>query len=227
MVDILYEDKDIIVVKKPYGVASQTERGSGEDMVSILMNYFHEKGEKIPYVGVIHRLDKNVAGVMVYGKNKTAAGKLCGQIAGKDVTKKYYAAVHNGGSLEAEGVMEDILVKDGRQNISRVAGAKDKGGKRAELKYRVMSKADIEGKEITFVNITLLTGRHHQIRVQFSTRGCPLAGDRKYGMPRGEDITMGNIGLYCFSLSFDHPSTGKRLTFTETPSEGIFKNMKI
>ncbi len=222
MVNILYEDKDIIVVEKPYGVSSQTERGSASDMVSILMNYLHENGAKVPYVGVVHRLDKNVGGVMVYGKNKMAAGKLCGQISGRDVVKKYYAAVFDGDKLSSEGIMYDMLIKDGRQNMSRVAKSGEKDAKKAELEYRVISEAEYEGKKITYVDITLLTGRHHQIRVQFASRGCPLVGDRKYGMSHNTDMQVRNVGLYCYSLSFAHPSTGKKLTFTKEPDSEIF-----
>lgn len=226
MVEILYEDKDIIVVEKPYGIASQTERGSTEDMVSLLMNYLHEKSEP-PYVGVVHRLDKNVAGIMVYAKNKNSAAVLSRQIADNKIDKRYYAAVYNGDILDDEGKLTDFLIRDGRTNSSKVTDENDKQGKRAELLYRKMSAITDNEKQVTFMDVKLITGRHHQIRVQFSSRGCPLSGDRKYGVLENKDSSYRNVGLYCYSLSFRHPKTGKEMTYTRQPSAGIFKEMTI
>lgn len=240
-VNILYEDNDIIVVEKPYGISSQTERGSSQDMVSLLLNYFHQtdlkntnkKPPKVPYVGVVHRLDKNVGGVMVYGKNKSSASKLSGQISDRNTTKKYYAIIHNGDRLPAEGTMTDILIRDGKTNTSRVADENEKNqpeAKKAELKYKLVrqvemeckSEKGVEKKKLYLADITLITGRHHQIRVQFSHRGCPLAGDRKYGAEENRDINFKNIGLYCYSMTFKHPVTGKKMTFEKKPDNAMF-----
>lgn len=248
-VNILYEDNDIIVVEKPYGIASQTERGSSQDMVSLLLNYFHQtdlnnakkvklseknkKPSKVPYVGVVHRLDKNVGGVMVYGKNKLSASKLSGQISDRNTTKKYYAIIHNGDNLPPEGILTDILIRDGKTNTSRVAGENEKNhpeAKKAELKYKLVGQAETECKsdkgmkkiKLYLADITLITGRHHQIRVQFSHRGCPLAGDRKYGAEENRNINFKNIGLYCYSMTFKHPVTGKQMTFEKKPDNAMF-----
>lgn len=240
-INILYEDKDIIVVEKPYGIASQTERGSSQDMVSLLMNYFHmsdaenkkELVSQAPYVGVVHRLDKNVGGVMVYGKNKMAAAKLSSQISGREAVKKYYAIIHHGERLTAEGTMTDVLIRDGHTNISRIAAGSEKNhkdAKKAELRYKLIGQAEItaggndslEKLKLYLADITLITGRHHQIRVQFSHRGCPLAGDRKYGAEENKHTSFRNTGLYCYSMTFRHPSTGKQMTFEKKPDNPMF-----
>ena len=197
MVNILYEDKDIIVVEKPYGVSAQTERGSSQDMVSILMNYFREKGEAAPYVGVVHRLDKNVAGVMVYGKNKAAAGKLSSDISNNLMKKKYYAVCCDSGKLPLEGIMEDRLIKCGRECLNNI--------------------------NMLLADVRLITGRHHQIRVQFASRGCPLIGDRKYNTCREAWEYINHVALYCYGLSFNHPASGRHMEFKNMPGETIFK----
>lgn len=230
---IIYEDNDIIVVEKPRGVASQTERGAEPDMVSMLMNYFSGQGSENPYVGVVHRLDKNVGGVMVYAKNKHAASALSLQMTGRTVVKKYYAAVYGSLSMDKEGTMEDMLARDSSTNTSRVADSGDKSAKKAELSYRVKAHGMLGENEVTILDITLLTGRHHQIRVQLSSRGYPLVGDRKYGGAAAltNDADMGGvyirgyIGLYCYTLTFIHPVTGKHMTFSRQPKDDIMRRI--
>ncbi len=222
MIDILYEDKDIIVVDKPVGVSSQVERGFGEDMISILMNYLHNKGENNPYIGVVHRLDKSVGGVMVYAKSKTAAAKLSNDIALRNIEKKYYAAIYNAEILKLEDTLEDFIMKNGKLNISEVVMSSVKGAKQAKLMYKIIETKEIEGIGISLVDIKLITGRHHQIRVQFSSRGCPLVGDRKYNKLDKVINGIKNIGLYCYGLTFNHPITNKKLEFQIVPKEEIF-----
>jgi 23S rRNA pseudouridine1911/1915/1917 synthase len=255
-VNILYEDKDIIVVEKPYGVSSQTERGTSQDMVSMLMNYFYEntaEKSKAPYVGVVHRLDKNVGGVMVYGKTKAAAAKLSSQISERSAVKKYFAVFFCPERIEKEGCMSDFLIRDGRTNTSRVASETERNcseAKKAELTYKIIGEAKLntageknknanfiqavkngeanESTEITaphigLADISLGTGRHHQIRVQFAHRGCPLVGDRKYGAEENRDIDSRNVALYCYSMTIKHPATGKIMTFENKPQTDVFK----
>ena len=141
---LLYEDKEIIVCEKPAGTASQNERGFTADMVSLLMTHEKESGVKQPYIGVVHRLDKMVGGVMVYAKNKSAAANLSKQIAQHKVKKKYYAIVM--GIPETQnGVMEDYLVRDGRTNTSGIAGKNEKDAKPAKLEYRVLKTNNFRG----------------------------------------------------------------------------------
>lgn len=230
---IIYEDDHIIVVDKPYGVASQTERGTGEDMVSILMNYFHEssvansgKQKAAPYVGVVHRLDKNVGGVMVYGKTKASTAKLSAQMAEHTTEKAYYAIAYSPENIGEEGVMTDYLIRDGRTNTSRVAGKTEwnlKDAKKAELSYKLIKLS--EDKDKGLFDIDLKTGRHHQIRVQFSSRGCPLLGDRKYGQEANKDYAGRNIELYCHHIGIKHPVTGKRMSFDGIKAEEMYNKL--
>lgn len=228
---IIYEDSDIIAVRKPCGVASQTERGGAQDMVSMLMNYFHRQGQGMPYVGVVHRLDKNVGGVMVYAKNKKAAANLSSQMAApaaggkKAAVKKYYAVIYGGEKLGTEGVLSDMLVRDGRTNTSGVAERGERDAKRAELEYRVSAVGSLNGTEVRVLDITLMTGRHHQIRVQLSSRGCPLVGDKKYGAEANAECGYRGVGLYSYSLTVRHPSTGREMTFTAEPEGDIFRDI--
>ena len=225
---LLYEDKEIIVCEKPAGTASQNERGFAADMVSLLMTHEKESGVKQPYIGVVHRLDKMVGGVMVYAKNKSATANLSKQIAQHKVKKKYYAVVM--GIPETQnGVMEDYLVRDGRTNTSGIAGKNEKDAKPAKLEYRVLKTKEITsgGTDITcsLLEVELFTGRHHQIRVQMASRGLPLYGDRKYN-PDGKILpAYRNIGLYSHLLGFSHPVTGKWMEYQASPESGIFFEM--
>lgn len=222
--DILFEDKDIIVCVKPPGISSQQERGSGEDMVSILMNHQYENGNRTPYVGVVHRLDKMVGGVMVYGKNKKAAAALSKAIAQKSVKKKYYAVLC-GKPEKVEDTIINYLKKDGSQNISLVTTREEEGSKKAELSYRIIDTGEFfDGEndiELSLADIELYTGRHHQIRVQFSALGNPLYGDKKYN--KNCSFLMREIGLFSYKLEFFHPINGKEMLFEKTPKNGIFK----
>lgn len=215
---ILYEDADIIVCIKPAGIASQGSRGFKQDMTDLLKLHIQtmtgKKGE--PYLGIVHRLDQPVSGIMVYAKNAAAAASLSAQAASDKMKKRYYAVLEGCPSRE-EGVLTDYLLRDRRTNMSSVvpeARKKENGVKRAELSYSVMKKKEA----LCLVEIELKTGRHHQIRVQFSHIGCPLYGDRKYHV-----TTEGReLALFSHYLEFVHPGTGKNMYFDETPESGIF-----
>lgn len=228
---ILFEDENIIVCIKPAGISSQTERGFDPDMVSILMNYQHEKGIENPYVGVIHRLDKPVSGVMVYAKTKTAASKLSAELASHSFSKKYYAIVMNSGQnieniLGNTGTLKNVLVHDVKTNSSYVS-ENDKNGKEALLDYKVSGTTVIDDISLALLDINLLTGRHHQIRVQLSHAGFPILGDKKYNnkMPEKLPYKLKKTGLalWAYNLSFTHPATGEAMEFTTEP-DGIYKH---
>ena len=171
---ILYEDTEILVCKKPAGLAVQSAKMGQQDMVSLLKNYRAMKKEE-PYIGLVHRLDQPVEGVMVFAKSKQAAANLSKQISEKQ-TDKYYYAVVCGKPKEKQANLVDYLCKDGKKNTSGVVTKETVGAKRAELFYEVVE----EKEDKALLRIELKTGRHHQIRVQLSHMGCPIYGDSKY-----------------------------------------------
>ncbi len=190
MLKVLYEDESMIAVWKPVGVESQSAHGFGADMVSEIRKYLSTKQRgdnhkpstkwEEPYVGVIHRLDKPVSGVMVYAKTKTAAAALSRQVSEGKMHKKYLAVLC-GKPVDSVEKHVDYLLKDEKENTSRIVDMGIKGGKRAELICRVQKTKVVEPYgELTLAEIELLTGRHHQIRVQMSGHGLPLWGDNRY-----------------------------------------------
>ena len=183
MLKVFYEDQDIIVVKKPVGVESQATHSFAPDMVSEIHKHINklstEAGES--YVGVIHRLDKPVGGIMVYAKTKKAAAALSKQVQ-EHKMKKTYRAVICGKPVDNVGNFVDYLLKDEKENLSRIVDKGISQSKRAELRYQVVDSLEIDGDILTLVEIELLTGRHHQIRVQFAGHGLPLWGDNRYGV---------------------------------------------
>lgn len=169
MIEILYEDKGYIVCVKPYGVSSETD----------MPEFLKQQLGKAVYP--VHRLDVPVSGVMVYAKDNVSAGKISRLIAENKDFKKTYLAICEGEFEEKEGVMEDLLFKDSKKNKSFVVKRERKGVRRAKLYYKIIGTKTFENKTFSLAEITLETGRSHQIRVQFASRKHPLAGDGKYG----------------------------------------------
>ncbi len=194
---ILYEDWEIVVCIKQRGVLSQKGKEGQENMVDILSTQC--ECEIYP----VHRLDKEVSGVMVYAKTKAAAGNLSTQVS-KRVMEKHYIATTEKSSLPGEGTMEDLLFFDKGKNKSFVVKKVRKGVKKAILEYKEISSS----QDRTFFRVRLLTGRTHQIRVQFASRKHPLVGDRRYGSK-----VDGDIGLYSCFIGFRHPKTGEWMEF--------------
>lgn len=224
---ILYEDNDVIVCHKPAGIATQTARVGQADMVSEIANYLknlHPEQKIPPYVGVVHRLDQPVEGILVFAKSKPAAADLSRQAAGGGMRKEYLAVVC-GEYFSRTGVLKDYLIKDGKTNTSRVVPAEVKGAKEARLSYEVLSEG-VSGTAL--VRVQLDTGRHHQIRVQMANAGMPLLGDHKYGGEEALKISAGlgvrEIALCAYRLTFTHPKTGKRMTFEIRPEGAAFQN---
>lgn len=216
-IKILYEDAELIVCIKPAGIASQGGKGFRQDMTDLLKLHIQReadvKGE--PYLGVVHRLDQPVGGIMVYAKNAASAASLSAQAASGAMKKRYYAVLEKC-PAKKEGVLRDYLLRDGHRNTSCVVPESRRGEKDvkpAELSYRVLKTA----AGSCLAEIELKTGRHHQIRVQFSNAGYPLYGDRKYN-PKTEGR---ELALFSHYLEFTHPKTGKRLQFDEKPESGI------
>lgn len=206
--NIIYEDSEMIVVRKPSGIAVQSARFGQMDLESALKNYLvrqqHTGEDGIPYLGVVHRLDQPVEGLVIFGKTKEAARGLSRQLT-EGTMDKYYLAIVESQDVPEEGTLEHYLVKDGKGNYSRVAERTEKNAKRALLNYRLLEQK----KNRALVEIKLLTGRHHQIRVQMAYAGMPLAGDKKYNV-KAEDEAL---ALCAYKLQCMHPVTGNRLSF--------------
>lgn len=216
--NILYEDKEILVCIKPAGVATETKRTSQQDMVSLLRNYRSQKGEDL-YIGVVHRLDQPVEGILVFGKNTKSTSALSMQLA-QGFFSKIYLAVTLGDMSVRQGKLQDYLKKDSHTNTSYVTSADDPKAKKAVLLYEVIETDFGEQPGRNLVKIELLTGRHHQIRVQMAKQGTPLEGDRKYGggqMSFGH-LLDGQLKLCACELGFAHPVTKKKMEFRIRPS---------
>ena len=217
--NILYEDKEILVCRKPAGMPVQAAKVGTMDMESALKNYLAQKEPgKTPYLGIVHRLDQPVEGVLVFAKTPGAAGSLSKQIMAGGAGK-YYMAVTEEKITNAEGTLTYYLKKNGRDNMSQVVPENTQGAKKAILHYQVLDQKEINGKTRTLLKIKLETGRHHQIRVQMAHAGMPLLGDRKYN-PSGEKGT--SLGLCSCSLVFKHPKTGKQMKFETEPHGSAF-----
>ena len=215
---VLYEDNHIIVVEKMPNVPSQADKTGDEDMLTIIKSYLKEKYNKPGnvYLGLVHRLDRPVGGVMVFAKTSKAAARLSEEIRNKTFKKTYLAIVN--GKMESEsGEYVDYLWKDEKQNTSYVVKEGKKNSKLAKLNYEVI--AYNEKENVSLVKINLQTGRHHQIRVQFSSRMHALYGDSKY---HGRGAGSG-ICLWAYKIKFVHPVKKEEMEFEDfPPKEGMW-----
>lgn len=222
---ILYEDQAIIVCEKPENVPSQSDKTNDLDMVNWIKNVLYERENKTnPYVGLIHRLDRPVGGIMVFGKTPQATKELNKQLQQQDIHKKYYAVVTSKVEQKQEPVLlEHYLVKDGRTNTSKVVSKGVANAKLARLLYEVKGTCQTEsGQEVTLLEVTLLTGRHHQIRVQLAKEFGGIWGDTKYNPLFQQKRGYNPIALFSYSLEFQHPVTKKKLTYTIEPKKEPF-----
>ena len=201
-INILYDDNHVLVVEKPINIPVCEDESHDMDLLNILKIYIKNKYNKSGnvYLGLIHRLDRPVGGIMVFAKTSKAASRLSMQVRENKIKKYYYAVVH--GKVDGEGKFIDYLSKDRKKNISYVTDSSI--GKLSKLKYKCISYKD----NLSLVDIELETGRSHQIRVQFSSRNHPLVGDVKYGTDKNVQIA-----LFSYKLSFYHPITKELLTF--------------
>lgn len=228
MKNILYEDEAILVAYKPAGIATQTSRVGQQDMVSELKNYLATKEKREPYLGLVHRLDQPVSGVLVFAKNKNAASSLSTQIT-NGVMKKYYYALIYGVPINEKGQFVDYLYKDGRENLSFIVDETFPDGKKAVLNYQHETTLMVleNNEEVSLMQIELITGRHHQIRAQMSHAGMPLLGDSKYGSAKSKELSRmigcKNVALCAYKISLKHPVTGERKTFVKLPEEDFFQ----
>lgn len=211
---VIYEDNHIIVVEKPANIPSQGDKTGDLDMLTIIKAYLKEKYNKPGnvYLGLVHRLDRPVGGVMVFAKTSKAADRLSEQVREK-VFKKKYLVIVNGKFEEKKGTLKDYLLKNERLNKSRVVEEGTKNSKYAELDYEVL-KYDKE-QNLSLLKINLHTGRHHQIRVQLSSRDHSIYGDAKYN-GRG---SARQLYLWAYELTIQNVISKEEMTFTSIPEK--------
>ena len=205
--EILYEDKDLIVCIKERGILSQEGKEGERTMLSLLSAY--TGGEIYP----VHRLDKEVGGVMVFARNQKTAAFLSSQVTDRTMEKEYITVVE-GSPDEKDGTMEDLLFFDRSKNKSFTVKKERRGVKKALLSYKVLAEKD----GLSLVRVKLHTGRTHQIRVQFSSRKMPIVGDRRYGSKSDSKI----IALWSCYITFIHPVTKEKMMFEKMSEESIF-----
>lgn len=220
---IIYEDNHIIIVHKPAGLATQTSHIGQQDVASELKNYLAKIGQSVdgkrtseqPYLGIIHRLDQPVEGLLVFAKTKEAAAKLTKQLSAGTLNKQYYAVIC-GKPSEISGRLVDYLVKEG--NSGRIGKSEEKEAKQAILQYRITKEIN---QDCSLADIYIETGRFHQIRLQMSHAGYPILGDLKYGSQASIELSrkygVRNVALYAYAIQLQHPVTGKELEFSFQP----------
>ena len=200
--EILYEDSRIAVCIKPPGVLSTDEPGGMPELLRTQL--------KTACIRTVHRLDRVTGGIMVFARSRMAASILSEQVRSGTLQKEYLAVLH-GAPPESSGLLTDLLLRDRQENITRVVSEPGKDVQQAALSYTVLETAG----QLTLVRIRLLTGRTHQIRAQFSSRGLPLWGDRKYGSP----VENAYPALFACKLSFLHPQTQTPMQFSASPPD--------
>lgn len=210
---ILYEDNHIIVVSKPFNIPVQADKSGDEDLLTIIKTYIKEKYNKPNnvFLGLVHRLDRPTGGLMVFAKTSKAASRLCESIREGDFEKKYLAVVV-GAPEEEKASLVHYLKKNSVTNNVYVVPSATLEAKRAELSYKLLEKAG----RVSLLEVSLITGRSHQIRVQLSAIKCPIFGDVRYG----GDIAKGyNLALFAAKLEFPHPVTKDKMVFIAYPPD--------
>lgn len=212
MIKVIYEDNHLLVVEKPVNVLSQGDDTNDKDMVNLLKDYIKVKYNKPGnvFIGLVHRLDRPVGGIMVFAKTSKAASRLSEQVRNKSF-KKTYRAVLNGNMRKDNDTLKDYLYKNKKTNMVSVVNKNHKDAKDAELSYETIAK---NGK-FSMVQVDLKTGRPHQIRVQFSSRKHPLFGDQRYG----QDVNKkgDQIALWSYKIEITHPTTKEKMEFICEP----------
>lgn len=217
--DVVYADNHVIVAVKPPNVLSQGDDTEDVAMTDIVKAWIRKKYDKQGnvYLGLVHRLDRPVGGLMVFARTSKGASRISDSIRRGKLSKTYLAVVE--GVTEPKGTMIDYLKKDKRQNKVYVTKKGDKDSKRAELSYERVSTAEVSGKKYSLVKIDLHTGRSHQIRVQFSSRGHALFADHRYNISDGYARGKDQIALWSYGLGFAHPTRGEYMEFHRVPDE--------
>lgn len=208
--DILYEDNQIIVVKKPFNVPTQKDSSNDESMLDMVKSYIKEKYNKPGnvYVGMVHRLDRPTGGILLFAKTSKSAERLTNDFKNHNIEKRYLAIL-SGVPRDKVGHLENYLKKDEKTNTVKLATSSEEGSKLATLDYKVLEY----NEKYSLVDINLGTGRSHQIRVQMSANKTPVFADFKYG----KGVKGVNLALFAYKLQFTHPTTKKLMTFICEP----------
>ncbi|MBE5851587.1 MAG: RluA family pseudouridine synthase [Lachnospiraceae bacterium] len=230
--EILFEDDDILICRKPAGFPTQTAKIGQQDVVSELKNYLAkaidkedaktaQKSKKEPYLGIVHRLDQPVEGVLAFGKTPEATAYLTKSLQEGSLHKHYYAISYNQPFIE-KGILEDYMIKDSKTNMAKIVPANTEGAKKAVLYYKIMDAKD--GKVL--YDISIETGRFHQIRAQMAHADMPLLGDQKYADERVKEYSreagIKNVALCAYELAIKHPRTKEELSFVVQPEGAAF-----
>jgi len=213
--NVIYEDNHIIIVEKPSGVPTQADETNEIDMQTLIKQYLKEKYNKPGnvFVGIVHRLDRNVGGIMVFAKTSKGASRLSEEIRERRFHKRYIAVL-DGVLIKKEDTLEDYLLKNEKQNKVSVVKKETQGAKYAKLDYKIIKQSNNR----TMVSINLYTGRAHQIRVQFASRGHALIGDTKYGKIKNDRIL-----LWAYEIEFKHPVKDEIVKFSLMPDDKYYK----
>ncbi len=211
---ILYEDNQVVVAIKPQNIPSQADESGDKDMLSLVKEYVKEKYNKPgeAFIGLVHRLDRPTGGIMVFARNSKSASRLGEQLKNGTMKKTYYC-VCQGQLKEREGTLINYLKKDEKENIVKIVPLSEAGAKRAELRFKVLQTEENE----TLCQVELVSGRSHQIRVQFAGINCPLVGDKKYG--KADMKKEYNLGLWAGRLEFEHPVSKQKMIFACPPDQ--------
>ena len=220
---ILYEDNQIVVVIKPQNVPTQADDSNDKDMLSMVKDYIKQKYNKPgeAFIGLVHRLDRPVGGIMVFARNSKAANRLTEQFKTHSVEKVYYAITNGVVKVRTQRLV-NYLKKDTKENIVKIVPMSETGAKKAELVYNYLAD---DGKQ-SLLEVKILTGRSHQIRLQLANIGHSLVGDVKYGKEKG---MTSKLGLWAGKLAFDHPTTKERMVFMACPDQNVlpWKNFRM
>lgn len=218
---VVYEDNHIIIVNKRSGEIVQGDKTGDKPLSDIVKEYIKEKYNKPGnvFLGVVHRLDRPVSGLVVFAKTSKALSRLNDMFRTGDVHKTYWAITKRR-DIAPEGTLTDWLTRNERQNKSYAHDREVAGAKKAILKYKVRSVSD----NYMLLEVTLLTGRHHQIRCQLAHMGCPIKGDLKYGAPRSNPD--GSISLHSRRVEFVHPVSKEQICVeAEVPADRLWQEI--
>ena len=228
--EVIYEDNHIIVVNKQSGEIVQGDKTGDRPLSDIVKDYIKEKYQKpgAVFLGVVHRLDRPVSGLVIFARTSKALTRLNKMFAEGEVHKTYWAIVERGERAEVKGkrndewhTLENWIVRNEKQNKSYAYDSEKPNSKRALLRYRLIG----HGERYDLVEVQLMTGRHHQIRCQLSTMGCPIKGDLKYGAKRSN--SDGSISLNAHRIEFVHPVSKEKICLESSlPNDNLWNSLK-